>query len=281
MKIFIAFITLLYFCGPRSLEAFPFDYQIPHENEVITRFGKGIERELNPKEIKVLTWNIFKGDKATFKSWFTLLNQDRDITILQEMLLTPQLKILMSIFLRHHVMATSFVNEDGHRTGVMTSTAVAPANIEFLVSEKTEPVVNTPKIALITTYPIRKTDKNLLVINIHGINFVENKWFEKQINELFKLVDRHLLENQGPVIFAGDFNTWNKNRYYFLDKLCRERGLLQASFSPDNRMTFNGNPLDHVIYSADLEVKESKVLGLIDGSDHKPLLHTFRYKFAD
>lgn len=255
----------------------PFDYEIPKNDEVLVQFGKNLGNTLNPKEIKILVWNIYKGDKATFKSWFTLLNQDRDITILQEMLLTPSLKLLMNLFLKDHIMATSFINEDKIRTGVMTSSSVEAKNISFQISEKSEPIVDTPKVALLTTYPIRKTSKELLVVNIHAINFVENKWFEKQIHALFSTINIHLNEKKGPVVFAGDFNTWNKNRYYILDRYCRQVGLKQVVFSPDSRMTFNGNPLDHVAYSNDLELLESKVLGNVDGSDHKPMIVSFKY----
>ena len=260
-----------------QVNARPFDYQIPRNEEVLLRFGKNIGQTLNPKEIKLLVWNIYKGEKATFKTWFPVLNQDRDITVIQEMLVSPTLKLMMNLFLKDHVMATSFINEENHRTGVMTSSAVDAKMINFQVSEKTEPIVNTPKVALLTTYPIRKTNKQLLVVNIHAINFVDNKWFDKQINNLFMAIDRHINSGSGPVIFAGDFNTWNKNRYYTLDRHCRIRGLRQVSFSPDLRMTFNGNPLDHVIYSPDLQLIESKVMGNVDGSDHKPMIVSFKY----
>lgn len=275
MKQLIFSISILFFI--QSSIAGPFGYEVPTNDQVLFRFGKNISNTLNPKEIKILVWNIYKGDKATFKTWFPLLNQDRDITIIQEMLLTPTLKVMMNLFLKDHVLATSFINDDNFRTGVMTSSSVEAKEISFQVSEKTEPVVDTPKVALLTTYPIRKSNKELLVINIHAINFVDNKWFEKQILDLFKAVDRHLDGQKGPVVFAGDFNTWNKNRYYFLDRFCRERGLKQATFVPDRRMTFNGNPLDHVIYSPDLELTESKVLGNVDGSDHKPIVVAFKY----
>ncbi len=274
-------LCFLSICLAPSINSKPFDYEVPRNEEVLTRFGKSFNSGLNPKEIKFLVWNIYKGDKPTFKSWFTLLNQDRDITILQEMLLTPSLKLMMNLFLKDHIMATSFINEDKVRTGVMTSSNVEAKEISFQVSNKHEPIVDTPKVALLTTYPIKKSDKELLVVNIHAINFVENKWFENQIKELFNSIDKHLADNKGPVIFAGDFNTWNKNRYYMLDRFCRQRGFKEVRFVPDLRMTFNGNPLDHVLYSPDLELSESKVLGNVDGSDHKPMKVTFKYLLSE
>lgn len=248
-------------------------YQIPDKTEVLVKFGKSFKKELDPENISVLNWNIYKGDKLTFKPWFLTLAAGKDILIIQEMYLTTAIKTISATTNKLHFMATSFIDGDGIRTGVMTSAKVPAKRIEFQVSEKTEPVVNTPKVGLMTEYPIKGTDKTLLVVNIHAINFVENKWFYKQIDQLFAKIDEHA----GPVIFSGDFNTWNKNRYYMLDQYCRLRGFLQATFLPDTRMTFNGNPLDHVIYSPDLEVQESKVHGNVDGSDHKPMTVKFRY----
>ncbi len=246
---------------------------VPPKTDVLINFGKARSSVLDPDSIKLLNWNIYKGGKNNFSYWFTQLAAQPDLSSIQEMLLNPKMKTIISTYSRENHMATSFIDTNNERTGVLSASKPIAQSVNFLKSRKTEPVVNTPKVILFTTYKIKNSSKELLLANIHAVNFVENKYFEDQILDAFKVIDQH----KGPIIFSGDFNTWNKDRYYFLDKLCRDRGLNQVVFSPDQRMKFNGNPLDHVIYSPDLEVVDSNVLGFIDGSDHKPMTVTFKY----
>ncbi len=73
------------------------------------------------------------------------------------------------------------------------------------------------------------------------------------------------------MVFAGDFNTWNKERMEILNEYMTKLNMAEATFSPDFRMTFNGYPLDHFLHTKDLYIKSAKVENFYLGSDHKPL----------
>lgn len=108
----------------------------------------------------------------------------------------------------------------------------------------------------------------MLVLNIHGINFVNNLAFENQIVQNLTRVKAHT----GPVIYAGDFNTWNSARKDFLITKAREVGL-EASV-----LTVNGLPkpiLDHIL-TRGLTVQSGRTLEEITSSDHKPLEVTLK-----
>ncbi len=240
---------------------------------ILTTFGKASSNTLNPDSISVLNWNIYKGGKETFRYWFAYLAKDKDILNIQEMYLTPELKTFFTAFRNKNIMATSFMTKDKIRTGVMTASHVSANKALYLLSPDLEPITNTPKATLFTYYPIKDRKNHLLVVNIHGINFVKNRSFEDQITQVFSVLQNH----HGPIIFMGDFNTWNKERLNFLNALIFENGLNEIKFSPDERTTFNENPLDHVFYTNDLVVENARVIGDINGSDHKPIVFNIKY----
>ena len=53
-------------------------------------------------------------------------------------------------------------------------------------------------------FPITGTDQQLLVVNVHAINFVMLHTFEAFIKQLISAMKNH----HGPILLAGDFNTW-------------------------------------------------------------------------
>ena len=70
-----------------------------------------------------------------------------------------------------------------------------------------EPWLGTPKATSITEYPLQDRDDRLLTINLHAVNFtlgLEN--FQQQFGALADVLSQH----QGPVILAGDLNTWSE-----------------------------------------------------------------------
>lgn len=87
-----------------------------------------------------------------------------------------------------------------------------------------------------------------------------------------------LQTHQGPVLFGGDFNTNNENKWNILEKLIMEdSGLTPVVFSPDDRKTANtwlfwqaDLPIDH-IFTRGLSVTDSRVWKEFKGSDHDAL----------
>ena len=82
---------------------------------------------------------------------------------------------------------------------------------------------------------------------------------------MMDLISRH----QGPIILAGDFNTWNGGRLALIDELTQQAGLQEVQFNPDQRMRFLDNPLDHIFVRG---FKINRALTMeTDASDHNPL----------
>ncbi|NMU84205.1 hypothetical protein HKB16_15060, partial [Vibrio parahaemolyticus] len=71
-----------------------------------------------------------------------------------------------------------------------------------------EPWLRLPKSALYSQYHLSNGEK-LAVVNVHAINFtVGTKEYVSQLTALEMLLKHHV----GPILFAGDFNSWSESR---------------------------------------------------------------------
>lgn len=245
-----------------------YSHPVPSEKDVILTFGAASEDSL-PTRMNILVWNLHKGANKTFAADYNILATEKNLVLSQEMYLNPLMRTVFGAFTYDfYATATSFLfGKVLTRTGVDTSSPVRPASISFIRTETLEPVINSPKVTLITRYPIRSTNKLLTVVNIHGINFVEGSSYHKEINRIYET----LKNIPGPLIFAGDFNSWDDDRYATLKEMSQKLNLNEAQFSPDFRMKFNKHPLDHFYYTSDIKIISAKVEDFYLGSDHKPL----------
>lgn len=245
-----------------------YSYQVPAPSDVLKNFGFPSQQALS-KRMNILVWNLHKGEDGTFATDFAELAYKKDLVIGQEMFLSPLMRMIFGSFPQYYFSsATSFfMGDELTRTGVTTASPVLPSSIDFVRTETLEPIVSSPKVSLISRYPIKNTDKTLTVINIHGINFVDNTSYNKEITRIYEAIKKF----PSPLIFAGDFNSWNDERNIILSDLCKKLKLREANFFPDHRMRFNKHPLDHFYYTDDLRVIEAKVEDFYQGSDHKPL----------
>jgi endonuclease/exonuclease/phosphatase (EEP) superfamily protein YafD len=193
----------------------------------------------------------------------------------QEMLLNKNMLDTFKLLSHYNfTTATSFYSgKEKLRTGVANISPVKPIYIEYIRTKNLEPFLKTTKMALITTYPIAFSRKNLTVVNIHGINFVTTKKFGEEMERIYQAIK----DIPHPLVFSGDFNTWNDDRLKILEDYTRKLGLKEAEFFPDHRIRFNGNVLDHFLYSPDLKVTSAEVDDSYIGSDHKPLLVDVEY----
>ena len=129
-----------------------------------------------------------------------------------------------------------------------------------------EPWLGTPKATSITEYPLQDRDERLLTINLHAVNFALGlDDFQAQFQALTDVLRRH----QGPVILAGDLNTWSNDRQTLVDEFMREHGLGPVAFEPDLRTTIFGRALDH-IYVRGMRAEFARVIP-VTSSDHNPL----------
>lgn len=250
-------------------------YIIPKDQNVVTNINtqSPMISELN-QSFSVLVWNIYKGKIVGWEADHDKLSSQADILLFQEAYLNPRMKrVFGNSNDFNFVMATAWEDAkySNTKSGVVTGSRVFPVKINWQRSYFREPGLKTPKMNLFTEYPIAGSDKTLLVGNIHGINFVKSWKLKHMIDQAANVIEQH----QGPVLFAGDFNTWTRTKMTMMNKTLKKIGLNSIKFSPDNRKKFLGRPLDH-IWIKDLEVLDSKILSNITTSDHKPMTISVR-----
>ncbi|ASV34182.1 EEP domain-containing protein [Candidatus Williamhamiltonella defendens] len=218
------------------------------------------------KTFRVMVWNILKQQR---KGWLSVLKKNGENTqlmLLQEVKTNPEmLDFVASYYLTaDQVPAFSLPK---HSYGVMTLSSAFPVYCYPLRTR--EPLLGFSKSALITVYPTYK-ENLLMVINIHAINFslgIEN--YNQQLEPIGKQIAAH----KGPVILAGDFNTWSKKRVKALKAFTQNMNLEEVSFPVDNRSLVFGRPLDFIFFRG-LNLIHSSVLAT-QASDHNPLLVQF------
>lgn len=242
----------------------------------LTHLGQAARLSLPASELKVLVWNIHRGDDELFSYDYQELARDKDLVLLQEANLNQELAQMLKLPKVQLVHAESFTSPlSATKMGVATVSKAAPLTSVGLKSPVTELKTTTPKVSLIQTYRISGSRQTLLVANVHAINFVPNVDFVKHIAQISKTIAFH----RGPMLVAGDFNTWNVDRLKYLDKILGVIKLRRVDF-PSGRTRFpsigylfgtlTGGELDHV-YVRGMKVIETYVGTSVATSDHKPL----------
>jgi endonuclease/exonuclease/phosphatase (EEP) superfamily protein YafD len=230
--------------------------------------------------MRVLVWNVLKGRRPGWGDEFAELARDRHLVLLQEAWLregaeadAPMRATLTGCEGLAWQMVVSWVDAGGggFSTGVATGAAARPTTMTPLVSPETEPVIDTPKTALVTTYPLEGSDAPLLVANIHALNFVSAETLSLHLDQLEEEIAGHV----GPVLFAGDFNAWTDDKQARVRAMTGRLGLTELSFDghsedSDARTRVFGNPLDYAFVRG-LEVTGARVHET-QRSDHNGLL---------
>ncbi|MBD66587.1 MAG: hypothetical protein CME62_15350 [Halobacteriovoraceae bacterium] len=244
-------------------------YKVPQNQYVLRSLNANThETQINPYQINVLVWNIYKGSEDTWEDSYHSLSYGQDIIITQEAFLTQKMKRVFGNSGFNYKMAVSFEdgNYDDAATGVATASQVKPLSTFWQRSLYREPITNTPKMTLFTTYALEKMKDKLLVGNIHGINFVSTYKLKHMLIKAAEVLARH----KGPAIFAGDFNTWSTSKLKAMRQVLTQVGFKPVSFANDQRKRFLGKALDHV-WIKDLKVRMSDAPE-VEGSDHNPML---------
>lgn len=227
--------------------------------------------------IRVVSWNVHKRTDSVFLSELAHLVDSvaADIVLLQEFAARDPRHVATALGGRPWALSSNL------RTGsppVETGVSTASRSIhraQALLSEGAEPVVGSRKPALATWHPA--SGDTLLAINLHALNFslrLDN--FRQQLGEVRRLAAHH----EGPVVVAGDFNTWREGRLRTTDSLLGEAGLVRLDFGAaeaGKRRAF-GHALDHVYYSPRFlrpDLAGCAVPTRYRTSDHFPLIATF------
>lgn len=226
-----------------------------------------------PWPLRLTIWNMFKGHGGEhFYNDFRLLSFQSDLVLLQEALLSRRSLMELSPegFLGVH--GASYERADHLRDGVMTlarmMTDEAPQRI---LCKYPEPVLKTPKAALVTCYALPHSSDRLMVVNIHATLI---RTIKRAVEELDHLMNQ-LPQHQGPIIFAGDFNTFTPRYFQAVAGKLEELGLQYVPIPGDPR-----RQMDHLdqLFVRGLTVKEVWVETKIRSSDHFPIRAVLEYK---
>ncbi len=241
-----------------------------------------LQTELKGNSIKVLNWNIAKKnyDKIWVRDFLNILEQHQpDIIFLQEFRLEMETNAVVGLTEMSWTFAPNFIDAH-HQTysGILTAAKISAIASRAIITKHYEPISKTPKVSLITEYPLANKKETLLAINSHLINFVDLNKFRTQLHEL----ELALSEHRGPIIFSGDFNTWSRKRADLVELAATRLGLTPVAFAPHESKKIKrfllSPPLDYIFYRGLSEKKASaKVLDQVSSSDHKPLLAEFSY----
>ncbi|MBO1519818.1 endonuclease/exonuclease/phosphatase family protein [Oceanisphaera pacifica] len=215
-----------------------------------------------PSSFSLFSWNIYKqqGD------WQAELNDglnNHDLLLLQEANASPDLHQWLHQQDYHWFQVAAF-NWHGVSNGVLTA---AKGHASQACGKRLlEPATRIPKSVLFSYYPLAGSTQQLLVANLHAVNFsLRGRTYNEQLDMISEVIGDY----SGPVIVAGDFNRWNGRREGFLTRWAKKEQLTEALPAPDVRTRFWGYPLDAVFYRG-LTLDKAQSLAS-EASDHSAL----------
>ena len=227
-----------------------------------------VETSLNINGFSLSSWNIYKQSKAGWQTDLSELSRHSDILVLQEVSLQENFKTFLTQQKLSWGMTPGFYYR-GIPAGVMTAakagTTAKCSQIYF------EPYTYLPKAVLLSYFPLSGSDKSLLVVNVHGVNFTIGT---DDLQAQLAAAKAIMVEHEGPLILAGDFNTWSEARLNVLQQQTKALGMLPVTFEGQQPAYHIGQVVDHIYYRG-LVALGSEVTPVIS-SDHYPLTVRFR-----
>jgi endonuclease/exonuclease/phosphatase (EEP) superfamily protein YafD len=230
--------------------------------------GMAAAQALDPNAIHLLTWNLHKQGDPGWDGDLARFAAASDVLLLQEAVLRPELRNVIEGAGMRWVMASSFIYSDAD-IGVVTGSRKVP--LTSCTQRVTEPLIRIPKSGMITWYRLAGREDTLAVVNVHAINFaLLLGGYREQLESLGKALEDH----PGPIVFAGDLNTWTDARNEVMHEVAKHLGLTEIEYGKDLRTLFMGKQLDH-IYVRGLEVVDAAAIP-VTSSDHNPVRATLR-----
>jgi endonuclease/exonuclease/phosphatase (EEP) superfamily protein YafD len=230
--------------------------------------GETTGEALDPRAIRIVTWNIHKQDDPGWQRDLARFVDGSDLVLLQEVVLDAELRAIVERAGRAWVMASSFLYE-GRDIGVLTAARVPP--VAKCTQRIGEPLIVVPKSAVVCWYRLEGRREPLAVVNLHAVNFsLTLGAYEKQ----FAALAAALVAHRGPLILAGDFNSWNDARRDAMKSAADKLGLVETTLVEDRRSIFLGKQIDHILVRG-LDVVDVAAIP-VQSSDHNPLVATLR-----
>ena len=225
---------------------------------------------LDPGSIRIASWNLHKEADPGWEDDLGRLAEQSDVLLIQEAEVSPKPRALIERGRFSWLLSSAF-EYLGLEYGVLTATRVPPLSACTLRAY--EPLLRIPKAALITQYRLAGREATLAVANLHAINFALGT--DAYRAQLDAIADA-LADHRGPIIVAGDFNTWNDQRDEVVRALASRLSLTPVVFEADERKRFMGRIFDWV-YARDVEVIRASAWP-VSSSDHNPLTANLRIR---
>lgn len=219
-----------------------------------------------PAEFTLLSWNIYK-QQGNWQAELTPWVENVQLLVLQE----ASGKASLHTWLAQQDYQWDQVAAFRWRevpAGVMTA---ARASATQVCGQRVlEPISRIPKSQLFSRYHLEGASEQLLVVNLHGVNFsLRGRTYQAQLER----ITDYIADYRGPVIVAGDFNSWNAKRVILLQQWADSAQLQEVDLESDQRSRVFGYPLDRIYYRG-LRLQRAKSM-TSTASDHGPLLATF------
>lgn len=232
---------------------------VPKSEQTLKTLGTS-HSYLDYRNLKLVTWNTQKFPSPQTLTHFQSLQKYSDLFLVQEFFEDNRVRKFLSPQ-DHADFSIGFLDSNNFATGVATFSKGKPYQSRSIQSIGREPILKTPKMILVQKYFHPEISNELLVLNIHGINFVEQHTYQSQINQAMAYIRNH----EGPIIFAGDFNTWNDARWNYLRTLMHIYGLIDIQIPRTTHLI-----LDH-IFIRGFKAQIAYSMENITSSDHYPL----------
>ncbi|WP_292658481.1 endonuclease/exonuclease/phosphatase family protein [Nitratifractor sp.] len=223
-----------------------------------------------PESFGLLVWNVNKStDTKHYRRLFEMIKDTWNIhlILIQEARMRPP----SAPFLLPNFSYCSAPNlqQGSLRYGLLTASTPTALEAIAIASHAKEAIIGPGKGSLITRYGLTNGE-TLTLVNLHAINFRAARIYEKEMRRL----QEYLRNITGPMIVAGDFNSWSEKRMHVLENFRQKLALKRVPFSSEKIKTFRGHPLDHILYRG-LDCKRHFVPDFLHDSDHTPLMVEF------
>jgi len=224
-----------------------------------------------PDRFGILCWNVYKNNlkQAAFQPWLQSLVKRRKIALLlfQEAGFERSGQFSLPGFAYDAAANLEF---GGAFYGVLTASTAESKSSRAYLSKSRESLIGPHKSLMLSQFSFADGSE-LLVLNLHAINFRENQSYAREVD----LFLEYLRDYDGPLIVAGDFNSWNRERQLKIAKGRKALSLKSVPFRQKQKIkSFMGYTLDFIFYRG-LELLDSEVVDGQGLSDHNPLFASF------
>ncbi len=178
----------------------------------------------------ILCWNVAKLTlHSSYQEYLKSIIEDDSVDILLLQEVKKSLATELELCDYSYILSPN-IQTNKHIFGVLTAFKISCEDELSLLTKKRELSYATHKVTLITRHKISQDDE-LVIVNLHAINFVKNSDFHTELENIRLTIKSH----KGPMIVAGDFNTWNVKRVEFLREFTYDLSLTEVYFNDNSK----------------------------------------------